>query len=216
MKKLTMVMLLSVSTAAWFSCSTNDGSAEIKNVAKQFFTALSRQNYDEAASYATPETKASLELIKNLAEMGKKMAESVKPDISDSVNAEIEAKLAKVVYGEPVIEGDKATLPITVDNETNNIYLKKIDGVWKVAFDKSSMKQIMSDKSGKSIGEINAELDSAAKELQNLNLDSVKEALNKAGDVLKSDSVQKALDAAGDALKKVGDAMKEMSKEGKQ
>ena len=215
MKKLTMVMLLSVSTAAWFACSTGS-SGEPQKVAEQFFTALSHQNYDEAAKYATPESKAALDMIKSLTEMGKKMAESFKTGASDSVNNELETKLAKAVYGEPVIEGDKATLPVTIGNETNNIYLKKIDGVWKVAFDKNSMKQIMGENSGQSAGDINAELENAAQELQNLNLDTLKDAMNKAGDVLKSDTVKKALDAAGDALKKVGDAMKEMSKEEKQ
>jgi hypothetical protein len=74
----------------------------------------------------------------------------------------------------------------------------------------------MSDQSGKSIDEINDELDSSAEELQNMNMDSVKEALNKASDLLKSDSLQKILNASGDVMKMVSDAMKEMSKEGKQ
>lgn len=159
---------------------------------KSFFTALSNQNYDEAAKYATPESKAALNMIKSLIEIGKKASESIKIEASEDANAEINTKLSKVEYGEPVIEGDKATLPITINNETNNIYLKNIDGEWKVAFDKNSMKQIMNENSAQSGGDINTELENAAQKLQNLNLDTLKHAMDKANNLLKSDTLKKS------------------------
>ncbi len=187
------------------ACTSGDGDP--KAVAKNFFEALEKKNWDEAAKYTTKDSKTAIELVKSIAEMGKAIGGD------PAAKEEEPAEKSVVVYSDAIINGDNATVPITVNGETNDIKLKKEDGVWKVAFDKNTMKQTAAEKSGKSIDEINMELDKAGEEMKNISADSIKAALDKVGDMLKSDSMREALDKAGDALKKAGEAMKEASKE---
>lgn len=187
------------------ACSSNQGDP--KAVAKNFYEALENKNWDEAAKYTTTDSKTAIELVKSIAEMGKAIGGD------PAANEPSDKEKPKVTYGEAVIDGNNATVPFTINGETNDIKLKKEDGVWKVAFDKNTLKQTAAEKSGKSMDEINRELNEAGEELQKLNTDSLQKALNKAGEMLQSDSVRKALDKAGDVLQKVGEAMKEASKE---
>ncbi len=197
------IALLSIFTIT--ACTSNQGDP--KAVAKNFFEALENKNWDEAAKYTTSDSKTAIELVKSIAEMGKAIGGD------PAAKEEPEAKKEEVVYGEAIIDGDNATVPFTVNGETNDIKLKKEDGVWKVAFDKNTLKQTAAEKSGKSVEEINRELNEAGNELQKLNTDSLQKALNKAGELLQSDSLRKAMDKAGDVLQKVGEAMQEASKE---
>jgi hypothetical protein len=60
------------------------------------------------------------------------------PKNLDSLKAEMAKQ--KITYSDPVINGDEATLSVTVDNnEKTDFRLKKEDGQWKVAFDKNSL-----------------------------------------------------------------------------
>jgi hypothetical protein len=206
MKSRFAFTILSLSVLlAFAACTSSDGDP--KAVAKNFYEALEKKNWDEAAKYTTKDSKTAIELVKSVAEMGKAVG-------GDPVAQEEEiTKQSNVVYGKAIINGDIATVPITVNGETNDIKLKKEDGVWKVAFDKNTIMQTAADKSGKSIDEINMEMNRAGEELKNINTDSLKAELEKLEDVMKNDTLRKALDKAGDALKKVGEAMKDASKE---
>lgn len=186
MKKTLVKFLVFIAIAAGIaSCKGSGGDP--KSVAKNFFEALKTMNIDEAAKYATKESKSMLDLMK----MGMNMA----PKNMDSLKAEMAKQ--KIDYSEPVINGDEATLTVTVDNkEKTDFKLKKEDGAWKVAFDKNSLM-----KSGMEKMEEHGASDADMKEAQ----DALKQ--------LNSDSVKNALQGAGKALKEAGETLDSLGKQ---
>jgi hypothetical protein len=176
-------------------------------VAKNFYTTLSKKEYDKAALYATKESKTMLDLIKSLEEMGDSLGANTEISKAD------EEKIKNAVFSDAVIDGDKATVKVTMGDEVNDIKLVKEDGLWKVALDKNTLQETAAEKSGMDSAVSNQSLDSAIKQLEGISVDSMKNMINKAGSVLKSDSVRKAMEAAGEALQKAGEAMKQVSKE---
>jgi hypothetical protein len=95
----------------------------------------------------------------------------------------------KMEFGEPKIEGDKATIAVKekASGESTNFTLKKEGGEWKVAFDKASMMQMGMEKINEKGG-----IDSLQQDLGNLSTDSLNKAIEGAGQAL--DSAQKVLD----------------------
>ena len=69
----------------------------------------------------------------DMMEMGMNMGKDSKDN--DKFNKD------KMEFGEPKIEGDKATVSVKEKGteDTQNFILKKEDGSWKVAFDKASI-----------------------------------------------------------------------------
>jgi hypothetical protein len=167
------------------ACNVGGGN-DPKSVAKKFFEALKTMNIDEAAKYATKDSKSMLDLMK----MGMTMA----PKNMDSLKTEMDKQ--KIEYGEPVIKGDEATIAITTDGKDKTDFkLRKEDGKWKVAFDKTSMMQTGMDKMEK----------------EGASTEEMKEAED-AMKILNSDSVSGMLKTAGEALKDAGNAMDSIGK----
>lgn len=178
--KLAAAAMVVVSMAA---CTA--GGGDPKSVAKKFFEALKLMNIDEAAKYATKDSKSMLDLMK----MGMSMA----PKNLDSLKAE--ADKHKVEFGEPKIEGDVATITVTTDGkDATDFKLKKEDGQWKVAFDKSSMMQTGMDKMQEK-GASEEEMKEAEEAMKMLNSDSLKGKIEEAG---------KALQEGGKAIQEAG------------
>lgn len=160
------------------------GGDDPKTVARHFFEALKTMNVDEAAKYATKDSKSMLDLMK----MGMSMA----PKNLDSMKAEMAKQ--KVEYTEPVINGDEATISVTVnDKEKTDFKLKKEEGAWKVAFDKNSLMKTGMEKMEQH-GASEEEMKEAQDALKGVNSDSVSQALKGAG---------KALQEAGEKLDSV-------------
>jgi len=153
---------------SFYACS-GGASGDPKAAAEKFFHALKTMNFEEAEKYATKDSKSMLDLMK----MGMTMAPN-----SDSVKAEMEKQ--KVAYSDPVINGDEATLTITVnDTEKTNFKLKKEEGEWKVAFDKSTLMQMGMDKA-KEKGVTDEELKEAKDAMETLSSDSMKKVMEEA------------------------------------
>ena len=147
------------------SCAGSGGDP--KSVAKNFFEALKVMNIDEAAKYATKDSKTMLDLLK----MGTSMA----PINRDSLKTEMDKQ--KVEYSEPVINGNEATITVIVnDKDKTNFKLKKEDGLWKVAFDKNSMMKTGMEKMEQH-GASESDMKEAQEAIEHLNSDSVKQAL---------------------------------------
>lgn len=161
------------------------GGGDPKSVAKKFFEALTTMNIEEASKYATKDSKSMLDLMK----MGMTMA----PQNMDSLKAEMAKQ--KIEYSDPVINGDEATLAVTVDGkEKTNFRLKKEDGAWKVAFDKNSLMKTGMEKmeeKGASPDDLNKAMDA----MNQLSGDSLQDALKEAG---------KAMEEAGEQMKEAG------------
>ncbi len=134
MKKILLPLLV-FSTVLFFG-SCKSGGGDPKAVLTEFFDALSKKDIAAARKLATEESKSMLDMM----EMGMKMDASSKE--TDKYNKD------KMSFGEPKIEGDKATVAVKEKDsgETMNFTLKKEKGSWKVAFDKASMMEMGMEK----------------------------------------------------------------------
>lgn len=181
--KRRSTILLALATSVFMACSS--GGGDPKAVTKKFYEAMKTMNMDEAAKYATKESKNMLDLMK----MGMSFAAANQ----DSVKAEM-AKL-KVDFSEPVINGDQATVTVTVDGKDKTEFkLKKEEGQWKVAFDKNTLMKTGMEKAQQN-GADPAELQEAQKALESLqNPDSLQKVMEKAGEAMKE--AGKAIDSA--------------------
>lgn len=101
-----------------------------KAAAASFMKALMSKDIDGAAQFATKDSKPSLDNLKDVMTMANgKMKE---------LGFDKEWKNVKVTYGEPKIEGDDAKVSMLVDGkEEMSISLRKENGSWKVAMDKT-------------------------------------------------------------------------------
>lgn len=99
----------------------NSGGGDPKAVLSNFFDALSKKDIAAARKLATPESKSMLDMM----EMGMKMSTDKKED--DKYNKD------KVEFGEPKIEGDKATVAVKEKGtgETTTFTLKKLAATGK-------------------------------------------------------------------------------------
>ncbi len=172
------------------------------DAAKGFYEAIAKKDFDKAKQLATKDSKTMLDLIKSMDEMGGNI----------KVSYEDMEKMKTAIYTTDKMEGDMATVRVKIGNDENIVKLKKEDGLWKVALDKESLKETIGESGQESVGEIQDALKNVGKELENID-DSISDALQQAGEVLKSDSLKQALDKAGEALKKTGEALQEASKQ---
>lgn len=181
--KRTFLSLLTLALIFLTSCS-GGSSNDPKVVTRKFFEAMKTMNMEEAAKYATKESKSMLDMMK----MGMAFAAANQ----DSIKAEMAKQ--KIEFSEPVINGDEATVAVTVDGKDKTDFkLKKEEGEWKVAFDKNTLMKTGIEKAQKE-GADPADLQEAQRAMEMLkNSDSLKSVLEKAGGSL--EEAGKALDS---------------------
>lgn len=175
MKKLLLAVAILSSAILFTSCGGGAGDPKESLIA--FFDAMGKKDIEGARKLATADSKSMIDMI----EMGMKMDKSDKSkDDFDKANME---------FGEPKIDGDKATVAVKnkKKDESINFTLKKEEGKWKVAFDKASIMQMATDKMSEKGG-----MDKAMDELKDVNMDSIKDGINKGLEAL--DSAKKELD----------------------
>ena len=150
-------------------CKTSD-SGDPKAVLSEFFDALAKGDIEKAKTLATPESQSMLGLM----EMGMKN------------NKEEMSKFdkTKMQFSTAVIDGDKATVPVkeTTSGETVNYPMKKIDGKWKVAFDKSSLMTMGMEKMKEKGMNPADSINKAMEELKGMDMDSIQREINQAMD----------------------------------
>ena len=175
MKKFLFAIVL-LSSVSFISC--NSGGGDPKAVLTQFFEALSKKDMEAARKLATKDSKSMLDLM----DMGMKMSK-------ESDNKETDKfKKDNMEFGEPKIEGDKATIAVKEKSsgESINFTLKKEEGAWKVAFDKASMMNMGMEKmQEKGINPADS-IGKAMDELKNVNIDSLKEGMQKGMEMMDS------------------------------
>ncbi len=178
MKKILLAIVV-LSTFSLNGCKSGGGDPKV--VLEQFFDALSKNNIEAARKLATKDSKSMIDMM----EMGMKMGNSKKESEKFSK--------ANMEIGEAKIDGDKAVVAVKekTSGESLNYTLKKEDGSWKVAFDKSSLMSMGMEKMNeKGINPADS-IGNAMDELKNINMDSLKEGMKKGMEVL--DSVNKVL-----------------------
>jgi len=172
--KKTLLPLLAIVMLALAACS--GGSGDPKSVAKKFFEAFKTMDIDEAAKYATKDSKQMLDMMK--------MGMSFAPVNKDSLKQEMAKQ--KIEYGDAVINGDEATISVTVDGKDKTDFkLKKEEGAWKVAFDKNTLMKTGMEKMQQK-GASAEKMEDAQKAMDMLSGDSLKQVMEEAGDVLDS------------------------------
>ncbi|MFC4262009.1 hypothetical protein ACFOWM_03900 [Ferruginibacter yonginensis] len=175
MKKLLFAIAV-VSTALFVSCKgSSSGSPEA--VLSQFFDAMSKKDMAKVKELCTPESAQMLGFMEMGMKDGGKTNEMEKYDKS------------KVDFGTPVINGDNAKVPVKdkKSGSTINFPMKKVNGQWKVAFDKTSVMEMgmetMKDKNINLTDSISKGLD----ELKNIDADTLKKEMQNALDTAKKE-----------------------------
>ena len=179
MKKL--LMALAFVNAIFFMAGCSSGG-DPKATLSAFFDAMSKKDIAAARKLTTADSKSMLDLMEKGLQMSNDSSETGKYDKS------------KMEIGEPTINGDKATIAVKEknSNEAVNFTLKKESGAWKVAFDKSSIMEMATDKM-KEKGVSMDSLHESMEELKNINLDSLKEGIDKG--IEKFDSAKQLLES---------------------
>lgn len=168
MKKILFAVLM-ITALFNAGCKSSD-SGDPKAVLTAFFDALARGDMEKAKTLSTPDSQQILALM----EMGMKN----NPDELKKFDK------TKFQFGTPVIDGDKATVPAKemTSGETVNYPMKKIEGKWKVAFDKTSLMTMgmekMKEKGMNPADSINKAMD----KLKDMNMDSIQREINKSMD----------------------------------
>jgi Domain of unknown function (DUF4878) len=192
MKKLLLAITV---TASLLFASCNAGGGDPKTVLLSFMDAMGKKDIAAAKKLATKDSEQMFGLM----EMGMKMAKDSKDmDQFDKT---------KMEFGEAKIEGDKATIPVKdkSSGESTNFILKKESGSWKVAFDKSSLMQMGTDKMKEKGVDMNDVINKGADAMKDINVDSLsdkmKEGLEKLNE--NKDKIEEAARKIEEAAKKL-------------
>ena len=118
MNKIKKLLWVFVFSLTLFSCGSG-GSPE--GVAKDFLNALANKDFETAKELGTKSTKALLTMAEGMMEM-----------VSEDEKKEPWGNLDDIEWGETKIDGNKATVYYTVEGKKDKIYLRKVDGDWKV------------------------------------------------------------------------------------
>lgn len=121
MKKLFFISALFLAFLVT-SCSNNSP----KVVAEKFLTEMENQNFEEAKKYADDSMQQLLTMLNGMPKDNNKKAENVKVKV---VRVEENGDKAKAFY---IVEGKE----VEGESKEQSIDLKKVDGKWKVSFNK--------------------------------------------------------------------------------
>ncbi|MDP4283744.1 MAG: DUF4878 domain-containing protein [Bacteroidota bacterium] len=158
--KKSILLIFTTSLIIFSGCKSGRGS-DPKTVLNHFFDALSNKNIDEAKKYVTKDSEGMMDMV----EMGMK-------NIPDSAGNAMYNK-ENMEMGNDIISGDRATVPIKdkKSGEETDFVLKKEDGEWKVAFDKSTLMEMaqkkMKEHGINGMGELKNGMDENMDSLQN-------------------------------------------------
>lgn len=174
-------------------CSSNNNNSDPKTVLNHFFDALAKKDVTEAKKYVTKDSEGMMGMV----EMGMK-------NIADSGGQMEMYKKENMMMGDPVINGERATIPVKDkrSGEETDFVLKKESGDWKVAFDKSTLME-MAQKKMKEHG-LNGMngmgMDSSRPD--SVNMDSIQNKLNNLTPEEKAEA-NKMIDSAQNILEKM-------------
>lgn len=205
MKKIVSLILIA-SLSVFAGCKSTSGGGDPKEVLTNFFEALTKKDIEGAKKYVTKDSEGMLDMVK--------MGMASVPDSASKMYSKDNMEI-----GNTVINGDKATVAVKEKQtgESTDFVLKKEDGNWKVAFDKSTLmdmaKQKMNEK-GINSGmmdslDINRSMD-ALKNMSKEDMENTKKMMDSAAAMLKKmkdngqlDQGQKMMDSAPRILDKL-------------
>ena len=153
-----------------------------RGVVGRFLEALAKKDMALARSLTTPESEGMMDLIAT----GSKLAGDSRA-FNDMDPAQVEIGVAK-------IEGDAATVPVKEKKSgvTFNYKLKKVGGIWKVAFDMGSLLEMTAGTIGEQVNRGIDSLKAGIEKLRDINLDSVAGQLREGQKMI--DSMKEAIE----------------------
>ena len=122
MNKLVMM----VAGLAMMVCLVGCGGSSPESVAEKAINCMKNYDFEGMQKYSTKEFKRSLALMDAF------LANAAKKNKEEFEKNKKEAAASKVTIGKAVIDGDKATVPYTIDGEDKTMTLVKVDGKWLV------------------------------------------------------------------------------------
>lgn len=179
MKKLLYaVYLLSIVTMV--SCKTDDGGNP-NEVLSQFFDAMAKRDTAKIRILTTEESSSMISMMTT----GLAMTDTGK--VMDKYDK------SKMEFGKPIINGDNAKVPVKdkASGETVNFPMKKVNGKWKVAFDKSSVMEMGMEKIKDGDMNMSDSLQKGMEEMKNMNMDSMMNEVKKSMDTNKIKTPEK-------------------------
>ena len=170
MKKI-FVFALTIAVIVFSGCKSA-GKGDPKEVLHSFLTALSQKNFAKAKTLATQDSDGMISMM----EMG---MQSMQNENQGGHADKMMELINNMKMGSPVIEGDKATVPVTdsKSNESTDFLLKKEKGDWKVAFDMSTLMEMANKKmrehgmNGLDSAQMRQGMDSAMSHMQDMQRD---------------------------------------------
>lgn len=170
MKKIISAVIIS-GLLILSGCTMINTDAGPTEVMESFADAIVKKDMIKAKQLCTPESQSILNIMTVAG-----LSSGIK--FTDKFNKE------KVQFGTAVIEGDNARVPVTdrASGQTINFPLRKISGQWRVSIDKSSMMGMAKDKINTTADGFR---DSAKNVLRRINLDPLKNKINKMLDSVK-------------------------------
>ncbi|MEO9022732.1 MAG: hypothetical protein ABI237_05750 [Ginsengibacter sp.] len=190
------IILLSITAFLIVLSGCQSGSSENpKEVFTQFMNALSKKDIASAKKLATKDSEGMMDMM----QMGMQ-------NLNNDHASKMLGFTKNMEIGDAVINGDQATIAVKDKStgESSDFLLKKESGDWKVAFDMSTLME-MANKKMQEHG------------MGNMNMDSMKEGVNKAMDSLRStmpdmkdkmEHAQKMLDSAKNMMDKMNKSVK--------
>ncbi len=172
MKKIILIVIVAI---IFVGCKNNDKIESPNKVFASFTEALSKKDLAKARELCTNESKTVLDFLE-------KKSGNMKVSSMDKFDT------SKVSFGEAVINGDEAKMPIK-DKEsgvTVDFPMKKEDGVWKVAFDmKSLFDMSMETLKDEKLNISKENIDEIMKKFKNVNLDSLENEMKRTDDTVR-------------------------------
>jgi hypothetical protein len=132
--KKSILSTLIVSIIVLAGCKSGGGDPKV--VLSSFFDAMLKKDFTTVKKLSTKDSESMLGMMQ--------MAMQSMPDTSGIMKFNRE----NLEMGDAAINGDIATVPVKEKHsgETTDFTLKKEDGSWKVAFDKSTLMQMAQKK----------------------------------------------------------------------
>ncbi|MGH2646372.1 MAG: hypothetical protein ACRDE8_02350 [Ginsengibacter sp.] len=123
------IILLAITATIVILAGCKSGGGDPKMVLSSFFDAMLKKDFTTVKKLSTKDSESMLGMMQ--------MAMQNMPDTSETMKF----NKANLEMGDAVITGDMATVPVKEKSsgETTDFTLKKEDGSWKVAFDKSTL-----------------------------------------------------------------------------
>jgi hypothetical protein len=203
-KTMGFLCLIAISLFSITSCGTKGASSsDPKATVIEFGKRMAKKDFKGAAELASEASQQYMQLMIK----GAEMAEKFKDDKQEKSDLE---EFEKAQFGDAVITGETAVVPVTMKDEKNSVEIPLIKekGAWKINFTPETMMKM-----AKQQGNGDANMDPSQMDaLKNMDPEKMKKAMEMAQDVMNDPEKMKMIQ---DMMKQYGtdpEKMKDVQK----